>query len=91
MGYVPVVNTTPATNPSMHPPLPTPPPPHAALSPSLAPARISRVAADPGAFEIKFLLSEDLAAQVESRFSGLLAVDPHADPALGGAYAITSL
>lgn len=77
----------------MQPPLPTPAShaPGAALSPSLAPARISRVAADPGAFEIKFLLTEDLAAQVEARFSGLLAADPHADPALGGAYAITSL
>jgi hypothetical protein len=45
----------------------------------------------PGAYEIKFLLSESLAREVEASLAGVLATDPHADPALGGAYAITSL
>ena len=60
------------------------------LSPSLRPARLAR-AADTGAYEIKSLLSEPLARELEARFSAFLAADPHADPALGGAYAITSL
>lgn len=45
----------------------------------------------PPAYEIKFLLSEEQARKLESRIRGLLALDPHADPALGGAYRITSL
>lgn len=62
--------------------------PARALSPSLA---RSGLAHSPGAYEIKFLLTEPLAREVESAFAGVLAADPHADPALGGAYAITSL
>ena len=45
----------------------------------------------PPAYEIKFLLSEDQARSVEARVRGRLSPDPHADPALGGAYRITSL
>lgn len=45
----------------------------------------------PPAYELKFLLPEDLARAVESRLSGQLRLDPHADPALGNAYHTTSL
>lgn len=45
----------------------------------------------PTAFEIKFLLDEALAREVEARLRGRLALDTHADPALGGAYLTTSL
>jgi hypothetical protein len=43
------------------------------------------------AYEVKFLLTEDAAREVEARVRGRLAPDPHADPALGGAYRTTSL
>jgi hypothetical protein len=60
--------------------------PHAE-SPSLAPR------GDPHgpAFELKFLIDDALAAQVESWAARRLTLDPHADPALGGAYRTTSL
>ena len=45
----------------------------------------------PPAYEIKFLLSEELARAVEARLRGRLALDPHADPALGGVYRTTSV
>jgi hypothetical protein len=45
----------------------------------------------PAAFEIKFLLTEKQAQEVQTRLSGRLALDSHADPALGGAYRTTSL
>lgn len=50
----------------------------AALSPSLRP-----VAA---AFEIKFLVPEAQAREIELRARQVLQPDPHANPALGGAY-----
>jgi len=42
-------------------------------------------------FEMKFLLAEDEAAEVERWASQRLDLDPHGDPALGGAYRTTSL
>jgi len=46
---------------------------------------------DVPAYELKFLLTEAQAKEVEVRAAGRLAPDPHADPALGGAYETTSL
>jgi VTC domain len=43
------------------------------------------------AFEVKFLLTKAEAHEVERRLQGRLAPDPHADPALGGAYRVTSV
>ncbi|MBN9117610.1 MAG: polyphosphate polymerase domain-containing protein [Planctomycetes bacterium] len=43
------------------------------------------------AFEVKFLLTEEQAAEVADRVSGKLALDPYADPALGNAYLTTSV
>jgi len=43
------------------------------------------------AFEVKFLLTKAEAQEVERRLRGRLAPDPHADPALGGAYRVTSV
>jgi hypothetical protein len=43
------------------------------------------------AYEVKFLLTEEQARGVENRLRDRLAPDPHADPALGGAYRTTSL
>jgi len=56
-------------------------------SPSLARAGGS---AGP-AYELKFLLDEEQARQVEDWARSLLALDPHGDPALGGAYRTVSL
>ena len=43
------------------------------------------------AFELKFLLDETMAQQVEDWARRRLALDPHGDPQLGGAYRTTSL
>jgi hypothetical protein len=43
------------------------------------------------AYELKFLLDEARAQKVEAWAQGRLALDPHGDPALGGAYRTTSL
>jgi hypothetical protein len=43
------------------------------------------------AFEVKFLLDEVRAREVEVRARRILALDPHGDPVLGGAYRTTSL
>src|SRR5262245_2932594 len=43
------------------------------------------------AYELKFLLTEALAREVEERARRQMFSDPHADPALGNAYRITSL
>lgn len=56
-------------------------------SPSLVPAG----AGSAPAFELKFLLSEQLAAEVEAWARPRLAMDAHGDPDLGGAYRTTSL
>lgn len=64
------------------------------LSPSLAGSagRVGRVGSSSGeAYEVKFALDEATAREVESRLASVLALDPHSDPALGGAYAVTSL
>ena len=45
----------------------------------------------PPAYELKFLLTEEQARDVERRVRGRLSPDPHADPALDGAYRTTSL
>src|SRR5579872_4547231 len=59
----------------------------AALSPSLRPW----TAGDAPAFEMKFLLSEAHAREVESRLAGRLARDPHSDAALEYAYRIATI
>jgi hypothetical protein len=56
-------------------------------SPSLASAKDR---AGP-AYELRFLLDEEQAYRVEAWARRHLAVDPHGDPALGGAYRTTSL
>lgn len=43
------------------------------------------------AYEIKFLLDEAKAREVEARLLTLLLPDPHGDPTLGGMYAITNV
>jgi hypothetical protein len=50
-----------------------------------------RDAAETPAFEVKFLLTNAEAREVERRLRGRLAPDPHADPRLGGAYRVTSV
>jgi hypothetical protein len=52
---------------------------------------IAPVTAAGPANELKFLLDERQAREVEAAARGLLAPDPHGDPALGGAYATTCL
>jgi hypothetical protein len=46
---------------------------------------------DAPAYELKFLLTEPQAREIEDRVRGRLDPDPRADPALGGAYRTTSL
>lgn len=58
-----------------------------ALSPSLRP----RINGDAPAFEMKFLLDEAQAREVESRIAPRLERDPHSDPALGHAYRIATI
>jgi hypothetical protein len=43
------------------------------------------------AFELKFLVTPGQALAIEERARRLLVLDPHADPALGGAYETTTL
>ena len=50
-----------------------------------------RDGAETPAFEVKFLLSNAEAREVERRLRGRLAPDPYADPRLGGAYRVTSV
>lgn len=57
------------------------------LSPSLAAAPDGSSAA----YELKFLVPEATAREVEAWADGRLARDPHADPARGGAYRVTSV
>ena len=61
-------------------------PPAILVSPGLY-----RDEAETPAFEVKFLLTKAEAQEVERRLRGRLAPDPHADPALGGAYRVTSV
>jgi hypothetical protein len=68
----------------------TPPGVVALESPSLF-RQESNGDAGPTAYELKFLLSEEQARLVEALARHRLTPDPHADPALGGAYRTTSL
>jgi hypothetical protein len=43
------------------------------------------------AFEVKFLLDEEQAREVEQRLGSLLSLDPHADPQRDNAYRLTTL
>lgn len=43
------------------------------------------------AYEVKFLVREAIAREVEQQLQGGMALDPHADPALGNSYQITSV
>ena len=61
-------------------------PPAILVSPGLY-----RDEAETPAFEVKFLLTNAEAREVERQLRGRLAPDPHADPALGGAYRVTSV
>ena len=59
-----------------------------------SPSLFRREASDtpaPAAYEIKFLLMEELAREVEARLRGRLSLDTHGDATLGGAYRTTSL
>src|SRR5262245_13334605 len=60
---------------------------HEALSPSLRPS----VAGGAAAFEMKFLLDEAHAREVERLIAGRLAPDPHGEPTLGNAYRISTI
>ncbi len=53
-------------------------------SPALAGFRVP-------AYELKFLLTEAQAGEVEAMLRDHLALDPHADPTLGSAYRVTSV
>lgn len=54
------------------------------LSPSLTRAHLP-------AFEVKFLVPEEQAAEIERWARGRLDPDPHGDPSRGGTYAITTV
>jgi len=55
-----------------------------------SPALYQDIAETP-AFEVKFLVTEAEAAEVERRLRSRLAPDPYADPDMGGAYQVTSV
>ena len=57
------------------------------MSPSLRP----RVRGESPAFEMKFLLDESRAHDIESRLATRLSFDPHCDRELGNAYRVTSV
>ena len=57
------------------------------LSPSLQAAPDGSIAA----YELKFLVPDETAREVEAWAASHLARDPHADPARGGAYRVTSV
>lgn len=56
------------------------------LSPSLRVGEGARAA-----YEVKFLLEEAEAREVEARLTGVLLPDPHSDPTLGGMYDVTTI
>jgi hypothetical protein len=56
------------------------------LSPSLRQRRVGIAA-----YEVKFLVSEEVAGVIERHVAAGLSLDPHADPALGNAYRTTTL
>lgn len=57
---------------------------------SLSPSLGGRERGHSAAFEVKFLLSEEMSHQVESALKEVLRLDPYADPRQGNAYQITS-
>ena len=57
----------------------------------VSPALIPWKRGEAGAYELKFLLDESRAFQVEQFLAGGLVRDPHADPDLGHAYQITTV
>jgi hypothetical protein len=64
--------------------------PHPRLAIFVSPA-LSEQAVEQPAFEVKFLLSENEARDVERLLQPRMLLDPYADPALGNAYRITSV
>jgi len=50
-----------------------------------------RTDSDTPAFEVKFLLTEAEATEVEHRLRPSLLLDPHVDPSLGNSYRVTSV
>jgi hypothetical protein len=68
-----------------------PRPDRQAVSAALDSPALYRGDADAPAYEVKFLLTEADARALEQRLRPVLAADPHADPALGGAYRVTSV
>lgn len=59
--------------------------------PSESPSLRAWTPGQPRAYEMKFLLSESRAREVEAILSRHLTLDPHADPALDNAYRTTTL
>lgn len=57
----------------------------------VSPALMSPPGRDAPAYELKFLVPEEAAGRVEAWAAAHLALDPHADPALGNAYRTTTL
>lgn len=57
------------------------------VSPSLVAVPDGEIAA----YELKFLLPDPVAREVEAWAAARMALDPHADPALGNRYRVTSL
>lgn len=57
----------------------------------VSPSLFADVANGPPAYELKFLLSEQLARAVEARSAQALSLDKYADPARGNSYPIVSL
>ena len=80
-------STSPSQITSLDPPFKSTPTRHEALSPSLRPW----IAGGAAAFEMKFLLDEVQARDVERLIAGRLAPDPHGEPALENAYRISTI
>ncbi len=66
-------------------------PPRPAAAPHVSPSLSGSADASTPAYEVKFLLAEEQAAEVEARLRDHLALDPHADPARGNSYLVTSV
>ncbi|MCE9530917.1 MAG: polyphosphate polymerase domain-containing protein [Planctomycetes bacterium] len=52
---------------------------------------LCKTADETPAFEVKFVQDEEGARQIEDRLRERMTLDPHADPALGNAYRVTSI
>lgn len=64
---------------------------HGQLSALLESPALYRGNADAPAYEIKFLLAESQAREVERQLFPRMTLDPHADPELGNYYGVTSV